>query len=176
MRGRDGVEIEIGNGQAAAADALHIAGVVDLAQLVERLGTILQTLECMQPGQKPVTAPSKIPAGREYTFSIILFTASLSASEAARRLEMVERSSTSPPEDRAVAIFVLPCTTFATSSVNWAGMAISALTMPRRASRAELVVGDLREGIHLLRANKAGLDALARSILTADLAIRPVIP
>ena len=39
--GGDGVHIEIGNGEAAAADALDIAGVVELAQLIEGLADYL---------------------------------------------------------------------------------------------------------------------------------------
>ena len=129
-----GVEIEIGNGQAAAADALHIAGVIDHAQLVERLGDYLADARVHAAGAEARDGALENSGGPGIYFfhHFILMPPYLPQRPRAASM-MALRSSTSPPEDRAVTIFVLPRTAFSTSTANWAGMAISALTIPRRA-------------------------------------------
>ena len=59
MRRGDGVDIEIGHDQAAAADALHVAGVIDHAQLVEHLADDLGRAGVQAAGAEAGDGPIK---------------------------------------------------------------------------------------------------------------------
>ena len=161
MRGRDGVEIKIGNGQAAAADALHIAGVIDHAQLVERLGDYLADARVHAAGAEARDGALENSGGLgNILFPSFYSHASLSAAEAARGLDdgaAVEHLAAGGQGSdylRPAAHGVLHVHS------KLGGDGHLRADYAAQSAVIELVVGHLREGIDLLRADKAGLDAL----------------